>query len=48
MTLCFVLEVEEEEGECVCPWGWFTSALGAAMALVVEGEKRAWRMKDGV
>lgn len=44
--MCFVLEVEEEEGECVCPWGWFTSAWRAAMAL--EGEKRAWRMKDGV
>lgn len=32
--------------ECV-HGGWFASSPGAVMALVVEGEQRAWRMKDG-
>lgn len=27
--------------------GWFSSSPGALMALVVEGEQRVWRMKDG-
>lgn len=49
VSLCCVLEVEKKNSlrSCMCPRGWFTGSPGAVMALVVEGEQRAWRMKDG-